>query len=190
MIAAFVLFDRLTVMDFVGAYDPITRLKSMDFHPEFEWELCAMSESVQDDRGLELRPDRVGPSLASYDLVVIPGGLGTRPLQRDPEFIEWLQTAAPVSLKVSVCTGSLLLGAAGFLTNRRATTHPNAMGDLKRYAAEVVNERVVDEGPVVTGRGVTSGIDVGLHVVHRLAGEEVRTAVAEQMDYPYDRRFP
>ena len=116
-------------------------------------------------------------------LLVVPGGLGTRILQHDKAFIDWIRTSKSVKLKASVCTGSLLLGAAGFLKDKRATTHPNAFEELKRYCGQVFNDRVVDEGDVVTARGVTSSIDLGLHLVERLAGAETRTRIAKQMDY-------
>ena len=90
-----------------------------------------------------------------------------------------------MKLKTSVCTGALLLGSAGFLTGKHATTHPNAFDELNPYCASVVDQRVVDEEEVVTARGVTSSIDLGLHLVERLAGSEARVGIAKQMDYPY-----
>jgi cyclohexyl-isocyanide hydratase len=84
-----------------------------------------------------------------------------------------------------VCTGSLLLGAAGFLRGKRATTHPAAFEALRPHCARVVDDRVVDEGDVVTARGVASSIDLGLRLCERLAGAEVRERIALQMDYPY-----
>lgn len=190
MNAAFVLFDRLTALDFVGAYDPITRLKTMGVIEGFEWDLCAFRERVTDGRSLQLSPNQVAQPLAAYDLVVVPGGHGTRPLQHDSAFLEWLATADPVDLKASVCTGSLLLGAAGFLKGHRATTHPNAFADLEPYCEEVADDRVVDEGGVITARGVASGIDLGLHVVERVAGPRARREIADQMDYPYGPEAP
>ncbi|MFO8099094.1 MAG: DJ-1/PfpI family protein [Salinibacter sp.] len=185
MTVAFVLFDGLTALDFVGAYDPITRLHSMGFRDDVAWDLCAFRTPVHDGRGLRFTPDRVGASLDDYDLLVVPGGHGTDTLQDDEAFLEWLQTAAPVGLKASVCTGSVLLGAAGFLTSRTATTHPNATDELQPYCAQVVDDRVVDDGAVVTARGVSAGLDLGLHIVRRLAGPSVQAQIAEQMDYPY-----
>ncbi len=114
----------------------------------------------------------------------MPGGVGTRALVNDAEFIQWLQTSAPCELKASVCTGSLLLGAAGFLEGKRATTHPNASLELERYCRRVVNQRVVDEGDVVTAGGVTAAIDLGLHLVERLVGKEGKERIRRQMDYP------
>lgn len=185
MNAAFVLFEGLTALDFVGAYDPITRLRTMGFRPDFEWDLCALSESVTDGRGLRLSVDRVRPSLEGYDLIVLPGGKETRPLETDDAFLRWLRTAESVPLKCSVCTGSLLLGAAGFLDGCRATTHPNAYEALAAYGVDVVEDRVVDEGTVVTARGVSAGLDLGLHLVRRIAGDDARATVARQMDYPH-----
>ncbi len=133
-------------MDFIGAYDSLTRLKSMQLMPGFEWDVCAFAAGIADDKGLRITPSVVGEPLSKYDLIVVPGGFGTRTLQHDKAFIDWLRTSEPVKLKASVCTGSLLLGAAGFLKDKRATTHPSAFEELKPYCAQVVDERVVDEG--------------------------------------------
>ena len=105
-----VIFDRMTALDLIGVYDPLTRLKSMNFVPEFHWRICAFTETVSDDRGLRFMPDMVAGSLGGYDLIVVPGGFGTRALQHDKAFIEWLRSAGPVKLKTSVCTGALLYG--------------------------------------------------------------------------------
>jgi transcriptional regulator GlxA family with amidase domain len=185
MKTAFIIFSQMTALDLIGVYDPLTRLKSMNFVPEFNWEVCAFTAKVFDDKGLRFTPDKVAEPLKEYDIIVVPGGFGTRSLQHDKAFMEWLRSAESVKLKTSVCTGSLLLGSAGFLTGKRATTHPNAFDELKPYCAAVVDQRVVDEGEVVTARGVTSSIDLGLHLVERLAGSEARVSIAKQMDYPY-----
>jgi cyclohexyl-isocyanide hydratase len=185
MKVAFVIFDRMTALDFVGAYDPLGRLRTMGVRPDFEGVVCAAAGTVADDRGLRFLPDLVGGSLGHFDLLVVPGGYGTRALRHDPTFVKWLRTAEEVPLKASVCTGALLLGAAGFLAGKPATTHPSAMRELEPYCGEVRSERVVDAGGVVTARGVTAAIDLGLHLVRRFAGAEAMLRVAQQMDYPY-----
>lgn len=185
MRAAFVIFDGITALDFVGFYDPVTRLKSMGIIADFSWRLCSNAARVADDRGLRVEADVVDEPLASYDLLFVPGGYGTRKLQHERRFVDWLKTAAPVPLKVSVCTGGLLLGAAGFLRGRRATTHPAVYEELVPYCREVVRERIVDEGDIITAGGVSASIDLGLHLIQRLAGAEARQRVAQQMDYPY-----
>lgn len=185
MKAAFIIFDHMTSLDFIGFYDPVTRLKTMKIMDGFEWRICSMTRRVVDDRGLELEADAVAEPLGSYDMLFVPGGFGTRKLQHDRSFLDWLNPARSVPLKVSVCTGALLLGAAGFLRGRRATTHPGAYKELEPYCGAVVQERVVDAGDVITARGVSSAIDLGLHVVQRLAGADARARIASQMDYPY-----
>ncbi|MCF6323101.1 MAG: DJ-1/PfpI family protein [Gammaproteobacteria bacterium] len=185
MKTAFIIFDKMTALDFVGVYDPLTRLRSMAVIPDFNWKICAFTKDVSDDKGLVFVPDIVAESLDEYDMIIVPGGFGTRALQHDEAFMGWIKSAAPVKLKISVCTGALLLGAAGFLAGKRATTHSNAFDDLASYGVAVVNERVVDEGDVVTAQGVTSSIDLGLHLVERFAGSEARVRVARQMAYPY-----
>jgi transcriptional regulator GlxA family with amidase domain len=185
MKAAFIVFDRMTSLDFIGFYDPVTRLKSMNIIDDFEWRICATTERIIDDRGLQIGADAIAEPLSSYDILFVPGGFGTRSLQHDMNFVDWLKTAATARLKVSVCTGALLLGAAGFLRGKRATTHPSALKELEQYCQVAVHERVVDEGDTITAGGVSSAIDAGLYVVERLAGPGARARIAAQMDYPY-----
>jgi transcriptional regulator GlxA family with amidase domain len=185
---AFVVFNGLTTLDFIGIYDPLTRLKTMGFMPDLEWDICARTDIVKDDRGLVMVPTAIQEPLQTYDVLVVPGGYGTRTLIHDTNFIEWIQTAEPCKLKISVCTGALLLGAAGFLKGKRATTHPTALRELTPFCQTVLESRIVDEGNLITAGGVSSGIDAGLFVVERLAGEETKAKIAKQMDYPYTLR--
>jgi transcriptional regulator GlxA family with amidase domain len=179
---AFVIFDVLTVLDFVGVYDAVTRLKTMRFMEDLEWDICAYTETVSDKCGIVLTPNKVRESLGDYDLVIVPGGYGTRQLVNDAGFLEWLKTSATCPLKASVCTGSLLFGAVGFLEGKRATTHPSSFADLEKYCT-VVDDRVVDEGDVITARGVSSSIDLGLYLCEKFAGREVMEKIRKQMDY-------
>ncbi len=179
----FVIYNGMTSLDFVGAFDPLTRLKTMGFLKNMSWEICAPSEQVSDDAGLVFTPTQVGTPLDRYDLVVVPGGFITRKLRYDANFIDWLQGSAPCPFKASVCSGALLLGAAGFLKGKKATTHPNARVELAEYCTEVVDQRVVDEGSVITAGGVTSGIDLGLHLCEKFAGFDVKEKIRVQMDY-------
>ena len=183
MKTAFIIFDRMTMLDFIGLYDPLTRLKSMGFMSEFDWDICGLTNDSIDDKGLRVTATIVGRSLADYDLLIVPGGIGTRTLQYDQGFLDWLRTSETVPLKASVCTGALLLGAAGFLSDKRATTHRNAFNELKPYCREIVDSRVVDEGGIITARGVTSALDLGLYLVERLAGTDARIHIATQMDH-------
>ena len=121
--------------------------------------------------------------MSDYDVVIIPGGLGTRKLQYDNKFIRWVKTAEDVKYKVSVCTGSLILGAAGFLKERKATTNYSEYGLLKRYCKEVVKDRIVDDNNVITAGAVSASIDVGLYLCEKWAGREAQMEIRKQMNY-------
>jgi cyclohexyl-isocyanide hydratase len=181
MHVAFVAYDGMTALDFVGAFDPVTRLSTMDYM-EMTWDVCARTETVTAGADLRFEADAVGNPLDGYDLVFVPGGFATRELRRDEAFVSWLRSAGDADLLASVCTGSLLLGAAGFLDGVSATTHPSAYNDLAEYC-EVREDRVVDAGDVVTARGVSSSLDLGLYLVERLADGTTRREIAAQMDY-------
>ncbi|MDR7246717.1 DJ-1/PfpI family protein [Priestia megaterium] len=185
MKVGFILFDQLTALDFIGFYDGITRLKTLGFKKDLTWELCALSNEISDDRGITFKINKVSPDLSEYDLIFVPGGMGTRALQYDTEFINWLKTAKDVPYKVSVCTGSLLLGAAGFLTNKKATTHPNGFDLLKQYTDKVEKERIVKDSNIITGGGVATSVDLGLYICELIDGPETAAKIQKQMDYPY-----
>lgn len=180
---AFILFDGMTALDFVGVYDSVIRLKTMGFLEDIKFSICAMSDGVSDNNLLYFKPTEIHPSLDKFDIVIVPGGLGARQLVDDEDFIAWLKTAASCKIKTSVCTGALLLGAAGFLKGKHATTHRSAFNLLKKYCHQVVDEKIVEDGDVITSRGVTSSIDLGLYLCEKLCGREVREKIREQIDY-------
>jgi transcriptional regulator GlxA family with amidase domain len=186
---AFVIYNGMTSLDFIGVYDPLTRLKGLDYRPDLHWDICAHTEEVADNTGLRMVPTKVKEPLGAYDIMVVSGGFSSRKLIDDPDFITWLKTGQPCPLKVSVCTGSLLLGAAGFLKGKKATTHFNALDLLNKFCSQVVKARIVDEGEVITAGGVTSSIDLGLYLCQKLAGPEVRERIRSTMDYPRDEFY-
>ena len=179
----FCLYDGMTVLDFVGVYDPLIRLEE-HLDGNVEWAICGRTKIVRAD-GLTIATDRIEPDLGEFDMVVVPGGRATRDLRHDADMISWIATAAPCEYCVSVCTGSLLYGAAGLLDGKRATTHPSATHLLAEYAT-VVDDRVVHDGNVVTSGGVTAAIDLGLYLTEVVGNRAIRKAIAKQMDYPYD----
>ena len=105
---AFIIYDGMTALDFIGFYDPLTRLKNI------EWDISAISKEVHDGTGLRFTPTKISPDLGEYDILFVPGGYGSRKLIKNKKFINWLRTGKNCKLKVSVCTGALLFGAAGF----------------------------------------------------------------------------
>ncbi|MFD0696415.1 DJ-1/PfpI family protein [Paenibacillus sp. GCM10027628] len=184
---AFILFDQMTTLDFVGFYDAVTRMKFLGLNKDVTWDLCALSEQISDELGISMNIQHIRPDLSSYDLIFIPGGRGTRSLRFNEEFVSWIRVARDVPYKVSVCTGALLLGAAGFLEGKRATTNPPAYDLLKPYCKEVVTARIVRDGNLITAGGVATSIDLGLYVLELLTDAETVRKIQDSMDYPYYR---
>jgi cyclohexyl-isocyanide hydratase len=171
----FFAFDGLTLLDLVGCYDALRRV------PEVRITVLGTGATHGDDGRLRLVTDGVLGDLAPYDLLIVPGGLGTRPLQSDARVIEWLRGWGETRPVASVCTGALLLGHAGFLRGLAATTHFSAYEALRPLCGEVVTDRrVVDAGRVITAGAVSSSLDLGLHLVGRFfgAGEQARVSRA------------
>lgn len=184
----FVVYDGLTALDFVGVYDPVTRLRTMGFRESIEWDVCGLSPEVTATGGLTFETTVTEEPLNRYDLVVVPGGIGTSLPKGDHPLVRWLRTAEDCRYKTSVCTGALLLAAAGLIDGHRVTTHPSAYDALANRAT-VTDRRVVRDGDVITARGVTSALDIGLYLCELLADAETRDRIAAQMDYPHDRDY-
>ena len=177
-------FEGMTLLDLVAVYDPLSRIRSMGFDETSSCEI--FSGDVEDPWALDgatLEVARVRPPLTDFDVLIVPGGPGTRSLVKDEGLIGWLGTFPKNRLAASVCTGALLLGAVGWLRGKRATTHASALHELAAHGAVAVSERVVDEGQLVTAGGVTSGLDLGLHLVRRLEGADVADRIARQMEW-------
>lgn len=177
----------MTMLDFIGFYDPITRIKTMGFDSNLSWDICSYSADVMDNNGLKVIPDKINEPLSDYDLIFVPGGFGSREIVNDTGFMKWIKSSLNCEYKVSVCTGSLILGKAGFLKDKWATTHPNAFSELENYC-EVLDDRIVDDNYVITARGVTSSINLGLYICEKLYGTETRKKIQKQIDYPYFKR--
>ena len=187
---AFVLYDGVTLLDFAGAYDPLTRLKTMGFVPDLEYNICARAGTVRSFEGVTISADTINTDLSTYDYVIVPGGNGIAGLMQDQAFLSWLAIPPEKTVIAAVCGGALLLGAVGMLRTRRATTHPAMQEILKRFAREVSGDRIVEDNRVITAGGVTAAIDMGLYLCEKIAGEEVREKIQKQIDYPYYQSRP
>ncbi|MEG8279039.1 DJ-1/PfpI family protein [Streptomyces sp. AHA2] len=188
---AIALYEGFTALDAVGPYETLGRL------PGAETVFVAEEAGpVRNDTGsLALVADRPLADVPSPDIVVVPGGPGPLPLASDGPLAGWLRTADATSTwTTSVCTGSLLLAAAGLLRGRRATSHWLALDELRRHGAEPTGERVVTDGKYVTAAGVSAGIDMGLTLLGRIAGDDHARIVQLATEYdpqpPYDAGSP
>jgi putative intracellular protease/amidase len=178
------VFDRLTALDAVGPYEVLWRLPGADI----TWLAHEPGLVRTDNRMLALEATARFEELPHPDVIVVPGGLGTRDLVDDQRMIAWLREAHRSSTwTTSVCTGSLLLGAAGILKDLSATSHWTELETLRGFGATPVEARVVPQGKVVTAAGVSSGIDMALWLGAQIAGEDWAKAVQRAIEY--DPRF-
>lgn len=181
---ALIVYQDLTLLDLVGFTDALNRLKTMQFLPDLSLHYCSQHDHVTDNFGFPIQVDQIRPDLAPFDLLFIPGGFGTRHLINDSGFIQWIRSAANDALKISVCTGSLILGAAGFLEQRKATTHFDEYELLHQYTTEVIKADIIDDQDVITGGAVGTSIIMGLHLCHKLAGIDAANKIARRMGLP------
>jgi putative intracellular protease/amidase/uncharacterized protein (DUF952 family) len=183
---AFVAFSGMTLLDLVGVYDPVSRIRTMGTDADLVTDIVSATDALPwSTDGASLTVNAVRPSLLGYDLVVVAGGVATRELCKDETILAWLRTRPAHRAWASVCTGSLLLAAAGVLKGRSATTHHTALDLLAAYDnVTVVRERVVHTDNIVTAAGVTSALDLGISLVSWLTDEATTLRIREQMEYP------
>jgi transcriptional regulator GlxA family with amidase domain len=194
------IFDGVEILDFAGPFEVFSRTRlqpgvesrrTEESAPFRVFTVAKTAAPIATTGGLRVVPDFSFADAPRIDLLLVPGGFGTRPLLQDGETLEWIRrTAAQVRQLTSVCTGSLLLAKAGLLQGRRATTHWGALdllesldGDVKKVERDL---RVVDDG-VISSAGVASGIDMAFYVVERLFGRAVADETAHYIEY---RREP
>jgi cyclohexyl-isocyanide hydratase len=184
------LFEGLDQIDLTGPFEVLSRI------PNATYRLYGKTaEPVRDLKGLRLAPDAALADAPPLDVLHVPGGYGQEVLMEDAEVLAWLrQQAAGAHSVFSVCTGALLLGAAGLLKGRRATTHWASFHFLPYFGATPVNERVVVDGTWVFAAGVTAGIDGALRLAAELRGEAAAQAIQLYMVYapepPFDSGTP
>lgn len=190
-----VLFPEVEVLDFCGPFEvfSVTRLNEARRRAEpspFDVLLVAEHpEPIVTTGGMRVQPDVTLADCPPLDILVVPGGWGARAAMHHTHLIDWIQERSrQVALLTSVCTGALLLGSAGLLDARAATTHWAAL-DLLRETFPAVDVRadmhVVEDGHILTSAGISAGIDMALRVVARWYGEPVAHATARYMEYPF-----
>jgi putative intracellular protease/amidase len=185
MRVAIPLDDRFTALDAVGPYEVIQRIPGA----EVTWLAHAPGLVGTDTGQLHLQADAAFEDLPDPDILIVPGGTGTDAFLDDERLVGWIRRAHETSQwTTSVCTGSLLLGAAGVLDGLEATSHWLDIDDLERYGARPTGRRVVEQGKVITAAGVSSGIDMGLVLAARIGGPELAQAI--QLGIEYDPQPP
>jgi len=182
---AIALYDRFTALDAIGPYETLSRLPGAE--PVF---VACEKRLVRTDLGaLAVMPGATFDEVDRAGILVVPGGPGTRAMMTDEPLLAWVRKIhATTQWTTSVCTGSLILGAAGLLQGVDAVTHWGAMHELGSTGAKPTAERVVIRGKIVTAAGVSAGIDMGLTLAARIAGDDVARAI--QLGIEYDPQPP
>lgn len=188
---AILLYDRFTALDAVGPYEILSRLPGAQV--EFVAERAGPVRT--DTRQLTLLAAASIAAVSGPAMVLVPGGPGQAALMQDGPVHEWLRAADATSAwTVSVCTGSLILAAAGLLTGRRATSNWQALDELRGFGVDAVRERYVLDGKYATSAGVTAGMDLALRLAAEIAGERVAQAIQLGIEYdpqpPFDAGTP
>jgi putative intracellular protease/amidase len=191
MNTAILLYDGFTALDAIGPYEVLARLPGgrVTF-------VAAEQGPVRTDNGmLTLVAERSFAEMPAPEIVLVPGGPGEVATRAGGPALDWLRAAHETSTwTTSVCTGSLILAAAGLLDGKRATGHWLAMEKLSELGAEAISERVVFDGKIVTGAGVSAGIDMALALAAEIAGERVAQAIQLGIEYdpqpPFDAGAP
>ena len=182
---AILLYDRMAVLDAAGPYEVMRNVPGWDVRF-----VAKQPGEVRCEGGLGLLADGYLGDAEEPDVVLVPGGIGSRALMHDEEVLEWLRGVDRLTKwTTSVCTGSLILGAAGLLDGKRATSNWLLLDAVERFGADPVGGRWVMDGKLVTAAGVTAGIDMALHLVSVEVGPEVAQAVQLGIEYDPDPPF-
>ncbi len=185
---AILVFDEVEELDFVGPLEVfgVTNRLKPDSMPTFT--IGTSGREMQGVNGLTVKPLYSFQTGPGFNILVVPGGKGARREMKNPETLAFVKQAARnCELVASVCTGSLILAAAGLLDGKRATTHWAALEELRQFSkVHVDHQRFIREGRIITSSGISAGIDMALHIVKELQGSEVSKDVAHRMEYRSD----
>ncbi len=187
---AILIFDDAEVLDFCGPFEVFSVTGRSDAEQPFRvYTVAEKRGPVLARNGLSVNPDYALAGCPRPDILIVPGGIGTRRAMKNPAILDWVkQRAGEVELLLSVCTGALVLAAAGLLDGQRATTHRLGMELLAETAPTATlcpAERFVDNGRIITSAGISAGIDMSLYVVSRLLGREKAEETAYYMEYDW-----
>ena len=179
------VFDQMTNLDFAGPSDALARVKAARVNV-----IGKTRGPVSTDWGLRILADQALDEAPQLDMIFVPGGIGTTRLMEDPQVLDFLvRQAKGAQWITSVCTGALVLGAAGLLNGYKAATHWAAMGELPIFGAEPVHQRVVIDRNRITGGGVTAGLDFALTLIAKLWGEDQAKLIQLGQEYDPDPPF-
>ena len=187
-VVAILVFDEVEVLDFAGPFEVFSVTDELSEHTRFSvYTVSPSPGTVRARNGLKIVADHTVESVPATDILVVPGGFGTRALLRNISLLEWIKVQSRRAEAImSVCTGALVLAKTGLLNGLTVTTHHDLLAALKEMAPEATvdpSKRFHDNGLILTSAGISAGIDCSLHLVGRLLGEETAAKTASYMEY-------
>jgi transcriptional regulator GlxA family with amidase domain len=185
---AILLFDEVEVLDFAGPFEVFAVTDELSDRQFFRVVTVAPEKrAIHARNGLSVNPDHTFADCPKPDILIVPGGFGTRALLKDQAVLDWIKSVnATAGIVASVCTGSLVLGRAGLLDGLKATTHHECFDLLREHAPRatvVETDRFLDNGRILTAAGISAGLDLSLHLVARLHGAAIAEKTARYMEY-------
>ncbi len=183
------IFDDVEVLDFCGPFEVFSVANRDSEPPAFNVLTVAESETIVARGGLKVHRNCSLSDCPNADVLLVPGGVGVQKLLDKPAIVDWIVSqAATARLVTSVCTGAVILGRCGLLDGLEATTHHRCMDQLREISPQILvrpQRRFIDTGRVITSAGISAGIDMSLHVVRRLLGNQQAQEVARRMEYDW-----
>lgn len=187
---AILLFDDVEELDFCGPFEVFNLANEVSDQQHFDvYTVAESSQEIKTHNRLRVLPDYSLQACPKPDILLIPGGIGTRAVLRNETILRWVKVSAPqVELLLSVCTGALILAEAGLLDGLQATTHHACFAELAERAPQAIlvkNMKYVDNGRIILSGGISAGINMSLYVISRLIGRETALKVAREMEYDW-----
>ncbi|MBP2636059.1 MAG: isonitrile hydratase [Firmicutes bacterium] len=182
-----VLFPQVEELDFVAPFEVLSYINKLKPGSTQVMLAAETLEPITAFNGLKVIPDITLAEAPQFDIIVIPGGKGRIAAMKNPAICQFVQKQSAQTLyTTSVCTGAFILAGAGLLTNKKATTYHTALDELAAYSVKVKQQKVVQDGNIITAAGVSSGLELGLYVLKLLFGLALSQEVANKIEYPID----
>ncbi|MDP4147080.1 MAG: DJ-1/PfpI family protein [Bacillota bacterium] len=183
-----VVFEKIEELDFIGPFEVLSYVSKIRTESVNVWLISAGEQVVKAYNGLRFFTDYTIDNCPKLDVLVVPGGKGRLAAMKNNKILDFIKNRyTELKYLASVCTGSLIIGAAGLLKDKSATTYHTAFDELVELGAIVKKSKVVQDGKIITGAGVSSGIDVGLYLLSKLFDEATAQEVADKIEYYWQR---
>lgn len=182
------IFEEIEELDFIGPFEVLSYVNKIKFESTNVWLVSDKEQIVKGYNGLRFFADYTIDNCPQLDVLIVPGGLGRKLAMRNEKILSFIKNRYfELKYLSSVCTGALIIGATGLLKDKLATTYHNAFDELSEMGAIVKKSKVVHDGKIITGAGVSSGIDVGLYLLSKLFDETTAEQVAAKIEYQWHK---